>query len=106
MRKTTEFPPGAPVTMSPEAFEDAVPVLKALGSRPRASLLRLLASENGIEHSVGEIEQILGLSQSAVSQHLRILRKAGIVTTRRDRQSIYYSLSDERVREILRILAY
>lgn len=43
------------------------------------------------ETSVGNLADFVGLSQSAISQHLAKLRAAGVVTTRRDKQTIYYS---------------
>lgn len=116
MRKSEASPSGPPVAMSPAAFSEAVVVLKAMGSAPRAKLLALLAAEplpprnHGArtegERSVGEIEQLMGVAQSAASQHLAKLRAAGIVKTRREGNMVYYSLADERVREILRLLAY
>src|SRR3546814_17344687 len=44
------------------------------------------------ERSVGDLERLIGLSQSALSQHLARLRRDGIVTTRRNAQTIYYAL--------------
>lgn len=42
--------------------------------------------------SVGELNERVALSQSALSQHLAVLRRSGIVTTRRESQSVFYSL--------------
>ena len=50
---------------------------------------------------MGELNQEVPLSQSALSQHLSNLRKAGLVATRRDAQTIYYSIADQRVRALL-----
>ncbi|CAG0969769.1 MAG: winged helix-turn-helix transcriptional regulator [Rhizobiaceae bacterium] len=50
------------------------------------------------ELSVGAIAKKVGLSQSALSQHLAKLRNTGLVTTRRDRQTIYYSCNSDAVR--------
>ncbi len=97
--------PGVPVTLSPGALEEAVVVVKAMGSVPRAQILAALASQQDGEYCVGDITEMVDLSQSAASQHLAKLRAAKVVKTRRDRQVIYYSLADERVREILRQLA-
>jgi ArsR family transcriptional regulator len=75
----------------------------ALRAGMAASLLRSLANEKrllilcqlyGGERSVGELENVVGLSQSALSQHLAKLRSAGVVATRREAQTIYYSLKD------------
>lgn len=68
-----------------------------------ARLLKLLASEQRLillcrliegECSVGELAQYAGLAQSAASQHLAKLRADGVVSTRREGQSIYYGMSD------------
>ena len=50
---------------------------------------------------MGELEELTGLSQSALSQHLARLRGEEIVSTRRDAQRIIYSLSDERISAVL-----
>lgn len=68
-----------------------------------ARLLKLLANEqrltvmcrlSGTEMSVSELGEYVDLTQSALSQHLAKLRADGLVTTRRDAQTIYYRLSD------------
>ena len=78
-----------------------------------ADLLRSLANEKrlvilcqlyGGERSVGELEKIVGISQSALSQHLAKLRVAGVVTTRREAQTIYYSLSDPGAERVIGVL--
>ena len=69
---------------------DASRLLKALANEKRLMLLCLLAEG---ERSVGELNARLELSQSALSQHLAILRDDGLVTTRREAQSIYYGLA-------------
>lgn len=46
------------------------------------------------ERSVGSLQSAVGLSQSALSQHLAKLREAGMVATRRESQTIYYRISD------------
>ena len=56
------------------------------------------------ERSVGELERLVGLSQSALSQHLARLRRDGLVKTRRSAQTIYYSLAGEEAREVLATL--
>ncbi|TDL78316.1 transcriptional regulator [Palleronia sediminis] len=53
------------------------------------------------ERSVGDLRAQLDLSQSALSQHLARLRAAGMVETRRDRQTIYYSIADPRVHRMI-----
>ena len=69
---------------------DAAELLKALANERRLQVLCLLA---GGERSVGELNELLDLSQSALSQHLAVLREEGLVQTRREAQTIYYSLA-------------
>ena len=68
---------------------EAAQLLKALANERRLQVLCLLA---GGERSVGEINELLGLSQSALSQHLAVLRDEHLVRTRREAQTIHYSL--------------
>lgn len=69
--------------------DEAADLLKALANSQRLRILCLLA---GGEHSVGELNASLDLSQSALSQHLARLRAENLVTTRREAQTIHYSL--------------
>ena len=69
---------------------DAARLLKALANDSRLMILCLLVAG---ELSVGELNARVALSQSALSQHLAILRADGLVTTRREAQSIYYALA-------------
>lgn len=64
-------------------------LLKAMSNQHRLMILCQISKE---EKSVGELEKIIGLSQSALSQHLARLRRDDLVQTRRDAQTIYYSL--------------
>ena len=56
------------------------------------------------EMSVGQLNEHLPLSQSALSQHLALLRNAGMVTTRRQQQTIFYSLASEEVVGVMEVL--
>jgi DNA-binding transcriptional ArsR family regulator len=78
-----------------------VGLLKALSNERR--LVIVCALYEG-EKSVGELERIVGLSQSALSQHLARLRRDGLVKTRREAQTIYYSLCDAAIESILKSL--
>ncbi|MFZ7095235.1 ArsR/SmtB family transcription factor [Luteimonas dalianensis] len=69
---------------------EAASLLKALANERRLQVLCLLA---GGERSVGELNEMLDLSQSALSQHLAVLREEGLVDTRREAQTIHYSLA-------------
>ncbi len=64
----------------------------------RLMILCLLAKD---ERCVGEIENVVGLSQSALSQHLGRLRRENLVKTRREGQTIYYSLSGREAATII-----
>lgn len=81
--------------------QEAAALLKSLAHPSRLLVLCALVSR---EYTAGELEELTGLSQSAVSQHLARLREAGIVATRREAQRIYYSLADPRVRSVLETL--
>ena len=80
----------------------AVVLLKALANERRLSILCHLLN-NG-EMCVGEMNLKLGLSQSALSQHLAWLRKDNLVCTRKKAQTVYYSLKSHEVRELIKVL--
>lgn len=82
--------------------EDAAALLKAL-SNPRR-LMILCALFEHPERSVGELERFVGISQSALSQHLARLRRYGLVNARREAQNVFYSLKGEKVLAILKTL--
>ena len=67
----------------------AAVLLKSMANERRLVILCTLAQG---ERSVGELEGVVGLSQSALSQHLARLRQDGLVSTRRSAQTIFYSL--------------
>ena len=71
--------------------DEAAALLKALANEHR--LLVLCALVDGPK-SVGDLNDRVELSQSALSQHLAVLRGAGIVTTRREAQTIWYALAE------------
>ena len=80
-------------------------VLKAMSNLRRMQILSELA--DGRERSVSEIEKLMPeLSQSALSQHLARLRSAGMVKTRRESQTIYYTIDDDDVLRILRLFRH
>jgi DNA-binding transcriptional ArsR family regulator len=56
------------------------------------------------EQSVGQLAQLVDLSQAALSQHLAKMRALNLVATRRDGQTIYYRLASQEVREVLETL--
>ena len=81
---------------------DASPKLKALGHPVRLGIALRLAAEGGT--CACDFAEIFRISQPAVSQHLKVLREAGLVKTRRDGTQIYYSLDPAGVREVRNVL--
>ncbi len=77
---------------------DAAHLLKVLANEHRLAILCLLVPR---ELSVSEINERIDLSQSALSQHLAVLRAESLVTTRRDAQVIFYALADGPVHQII-----
>ena len=73
-------------------------ILRALNHKLRQQLLKLIDEQQKI--TVTEIYINLRLEQSVVSQHLAILRRAGIVVTKREGKFIFYSLNYNRLQEI------
>lgn len=81
--------------------QDAADLLKVMSNSHR---LLILCELNNGERSVSTIEAVVQLSQSALSQHLAKLRQCGVVKTRREAQTIYYSLADPRVTQVMATL--
>jgi ArsR family transcriptional regulator len=84
-----------------QAAGEAVAALKALGNPVR---LLLLCQMSQGEISVGELETQLDIHQPTLSQQLGVLRREGVVNTRRDGKKIFYSVADERLLALLRTL--
>lgn len=76
-------------------------LLKAMANTSRLLILCHLAEG---EKSVGELERLVALSQSGLSQHLALLRRKGIVATRREAQSIFYSLASKEAEAVMATL--
>ena len=76
-------------------------VLKAISNPKRLEILHQL---NGKELSVGTMEGLVKLSQSALSQHMAVLRRAKVVKTRRSAQTIYYSIDSQLVIDVLKLM--
>ena len=83
------------------AADQASELLKGLANRHRLMIVCQLIEG---ERAVGELASFLGVRDSTVSQHLALLRKDGLVSARRDAQTIYYSIASEPAREILSAL--
>jgi len=84
--------------------ENAAAAEKMLKMLANQSRLRILCSLVNGEKSVNELEESVDLSQSALSQHLAKLRTAGIVSTEKRGQSVFYSLASVEVNAILSTL--
>lgn len=84
------------------AAGEAAALMKALSNEHRLLILcHLIARE---EMSVGELVSMSGLSQSALSQHLAKLREEGLVIYRREAQTLFYRVRDERAGSVLVVL--
>jgi len=99
-RPRTLVPP-APVGDMQDHAKDAAALLRTLANPHRLLLLCVLGEG---ELSVGNLNERIPLSQSALSQHLAVLRGEGLVETRRDAQTIYYSLKAGPALDVIRVL--
>jgi len=80
---------------------NAVSLLKGLANESRLMILCVLSEG---EISVGDLNKRIKLSQSALSQHLAVLREQELVQTRRESQTIYYRLRDSAAMNIIEML--
>ena len=80
---------------------DAVNLLKGLANESRLMIMCVLSEG---EVSVGHLNQRIKISQSALSQHLAVLREQGLVQTRRESQTIYYRLADTAAMSVIELL--
>lgn len=85
-----------------EAAGHAVAALKLLANEERLLLLCQLSQG---EQCVGDLEAALGIRQPTLSQQLGVLRNEGVVNTRRQGKQIFYSVADERLLQVLSLLA-
>ena len=77
-------------------------LLKLLGNENRLLILCRLALKG--EMAVGDLADAVGLSQSALSQHLARMREEGLVATRREAQTIFYRIANENAKRLLNLL--
>ena len=75
-------------------------LFKALAHPARVRALEVLVEG---ERTVGELQPLVGIESSHLSQQLGVLRRAGLVTTRKEGSSVVYSLRDQRVAELLAV---
>jgi DNA-binding transcriptional ArsR family regulator len=81
--------------------EPAAELLDVMAHPARLTVLKLISER---EWDVGSLAQVVGLSQSALSQHLKKMRDGKFVTTRRDAQTVYYSSKSQAVIKMLKVL--
>lgn len=88
-----------PEQLSPNAelLDDLAELYKIFGDSTRIKILYTLFTE---ERGVGDIARLLGMTMSAISHQLRILKQARLVKPRREGKMVYYALSDDHVRTI------
>lgn len=85
--------------MSPDVgLAEAAELFKVLGNESRLRLVRLLAEQ---PRTVGALSELTGMSQPLVSQHLRTLRQAELVTATRHGKEVTYQVSDEHVTHVI-----
>lgn len=100
VQDSTQITADTPQDMATRASAAAA-YLKTLAHEGRLMILCHLGAG---EKSVGELENLLEIRQAAVSQMLARLRDEGLVTTRRDGKTIYYSLSDTNTEQVIGLL--
>ena len=94
MPSRSDEPPGLNRPLSEVKAE----LFKALGHPARVRALEVLAEG---ERSVGDLQPLVGIESSHLSQQLGVLRRAGLVTTRKEGSSVVYALKDPLVAELL-----
>jgi DNA-binding transcriptional ArsR family regulator len=91
---------GSPVKVDFINLKKAAMILRALNHKLRQQIIRILDESKKL--TVTELYVQLRLEQSVASQHLAILRRAGIVKTEREGKYIYYTINNERVADIMK----
>ena len=84
-----------------QIYEMQVRICKAFANTTRLHILDLLGKR---EHGVSELQRRLGVSKANLSQHLAILRGAGVISTRREGQQIYCSLAIPEVKQACQLI--
>ncbi len=93
---------GSPLSRFAAEAGEAVELLKAMANQSRLLILCYLAEADDM--SVGELASRVGLSQSALSQHLAKLREQRLVSTRKEAQTVFYSVCDPKAAQVLALL--
>jgi DNA-binding transcriptional ArsR family regulator len=97
MTHATLNPPA--LTLANDDAEQLAELFRALGDASRIRIVTALAEH---ERNVGTVAEIAGISESAVSHHLRGLRQMRLVRARKDGREVFYSLDDDHVTVLLR----
>ena len=84
-----------------EGVLKATALLKTIANKNRLMILCQIIEE---ELTVTDLYKSMNLSQSAISQHLALMRKEGFVKTRREQKNIYYSISSKEIKDIINTL--
>ena len=84
-----------------DSAEVVVSILKSLANTDRLLILCHLSQQ---ELNVSQIEEITDIKQPTLSQQLMMLRKSDVVATRRDGKQIYYSIKDDKLTTVLKML--
>lgn len=100
-RENAQEPTTTSSKLMESASEAAAELLKAMANPQRLRVLCLLVER---EMSVGEINALVPISQSALSQHLAVLREKNLVATRREAQTVFYSVADGTVHDVIEVL--
>jgi DNA-binding transcriptional ArsR family regulator len=102
MKANVSYSPTLPsVSDMRQSAAQAARLLKTLANENRLLIMCVLAEG---ECSVGRLNEQIDLSQSALSQHLAVLREQGLVKTRRESQTIYYDLADSEAIPLIQTL--
>jgi len=105
MRKAaySPVPPSYTMAARDDSFYEAkARVIEALANPKRLAILDLLGDA---ERPVSELSSSLGLPQATTSQHLSVLRRAGVVATRREGNFVYYRIADPRITAACRAMS-
>ena len=97
MQDHQEIHPTEPMVPTEEMLSDLAELYKIFGDSTRLKILYALFAQ---ERGVGDIAQRLGMTMSAISHQLRVLKQARLVRARREGKLVYYALADDPVRTI------
>jgi ArsR family transcriptional regulator, zinc-responsive transcriptional repressor len=81
-----------------DILEKMVEILKAFGNPTRIQIVKILMHG---ELSVGELEKTLGIQQAVISKQLSILKSMGVLKSRRDGNTVYYSIKENSIKNIM-----